>query len=416
MQRRVVITGLGTISPLGHNVEKTWENAVNGVNGIDNIKRFNTSDLEVKIAAEVKGFDAVKVLGKKQSKRLDRFAQFALVATKEAMQDAAFNMEKLNKYRAGVYYSSGIGGLETIAEQEDRAKEKGYHRISPFFIPMAIINLAAGNIAIEYGFKGMATGSVTACASATNTIGDAFRAIRDGYLDVAITGGAEASITKLGLGGFKVMQALSQSNDRNYASTPFDSNRSGFVMGEGAGTLILEDLDHALERGAKIYGEIVGYGASCDANHITSPDPSGEGATNAMLFAINDAKITKDTIGYINAHGTSTPLNDKIETKAIKTLFEENAYNIPISSTKSMTGHLLGASGALESIFCVLSLKESLILPTINLMHKDPECDLNYTPNKHIKKDIQYALSNSLGFGGHNATLIFKRWDKYDTK
>jgi len=411
MKRRVVITGLGAISPLGHNVEQTWTSIKAGKNGIDTIKRFDTSDLDVKIAAEVKDYDPTSYMGKKQAKRLDRFAQFALIATQEAMKDANFDLDTLNKERASVYYSSGIGGLETIAEQEDKAQQKGYNRISPFFIPMAIINLAAGNIAIEYGFKGIATASVTACASATNTIGDAFRAIRDGYVDVAITGGAEASITKLGLGGFKVMQALSQSDDPNYASIPFDKNRSGFVMGEGAGTLILEDYDHAIARGAKIYGEIVGYGATCDANHITSPDPEGEGAKNSMLMAVNDANIDLTAIDYINAHGTSTPLNDAIESKAIRRLFNTHADQLAVSSTKSMTGHLLGASGAVESIFSILALQEGFIPPTINLKEQDPACDLFYTPNKGVEKTINYALSNSLGFGGHNATLIFKRWE-----
>lgn len=412
MKRRVVITGLGSINPLAHNIKDTWEAAKQGANGIDFIKRIDTSNLEVKIAAEVKDFDVTQYLGKKEAKRLDRFVQFAMIATEEAIIDAAFDMEVLDKDKVGVYYSSGIGGLETIANEHSKGIEKGFHRISPFFIPMSIINIAPGNIAIKYGFKGPATSSVTACASATNTMGDAFRAIRDGYIDVAITGGSEASITDLGLSGFKVMQALSTSEDPNFASTPFDKNRSGFVMGEGAGTVILESYDHAIKRGAKIYAEFVGYGATCDATHITSPDLEGTGAMNSMRIALEDGHIPKESVGYINAHGTSTPLNDKVETLAIKRLFEDHAYALNVSSTKSMTGHLLGASGAVEAIFCILALKEGFIPPTIGYKTVDSECDLNYTINEGVSKPITHALSNSLGFGGHNATIVFKRWEE----
>ncbi|MFP4286430.1 MAG: beta-ketoacyl-ACP synthase II [Candidatus Izemoplasmataceae bacterium] len=412
MKRRVVITGLGSINPLAHNVNDTWEAAKKGKNGIDFIKRIDTSNLEVKIAAEVKDFEVTDYLGKKEAKRLDRFVQFAMIATEEAISDAGFDMEHLNKDKVGVYYSSGIGGLETIANEHAKGMEKGFHRISPFFIPMSIINIAPGNIAIKYGFKGPATSSVTACASATNTMGDAFRAIRDGYIDVAITGGSEASITDLGLSGFKVMQALSTATDPASASTPFDKNRSGFVMGEGAGTIILESYDHAVKRGAKIYAEFVGYGATCDATHITSPDLEGSGAMNSMRIALEDGNVPLTALDYINAHGTSTPLNDKVETLAIKRLFKDHAYRLNVSSTKSMTGHLLGASGAVEAIFCILAVKEGFIPPTIGFKTVDSDCDLDYTVNEGVSKPIHYALSNSLGFGGHNATIVFKRWEE----
>lgn len=412
MRRRVVITGIGSINPLGNTALESWENAKQGKNGIDYIKRIDTDSLDVKIAAEIKDFDSKEYFGRKEFKRLDRFTQLALKATDEAVKDSNLDLDTINLKKAGVFYSSGIGGLETIAEQEDKAKEKGYHRISPFFIPMSIINIAAGHIAIKYGFRGQATASVTACASATNTIGDAFRSIRDGYLDVIISGGSEASITPLGLSGFKVMQALSKSNDPNDASKPFDLERSGFVMGEGAGTLILESYEHAKARGAKIYGEIAGYGSTCDAYHMTSPDPEGKGAYNCMLQALEDGALKKDSVDYINTHGTSTPLNDKIETLAIKTLFETHAQKLKISSTKSMTGHLLGASGAVESIFSVLAIQDGFIPPTINLKTFDPECDLDYTANKGVNHSVSVALSNSLGFGGHNATLAFKKWEE----
>lgn len=410
-RKRVVITGMGTINPLGNDVETTWKNVKAGKNGIAPIKRIDVSDFDVKIAGEVKDFDPIEYFGKKAVRRMDRFTQLALKATREAVENAGLDVSAINPYRAAVFYSSGIGGLETIAEQEDKAREKGYNRISPFFIPTAIINIAAGNIAIEYGFKGMSSASVTACASATNTIGDAFRSIRDGYHDLAITGGAEASITKLGLGGFKVMQALSKSNDPDDASKPFDLERSGFVMGEGAGTLILESLEHAQARGANIIAEIVGYGSTCDAYHMTSPDPEGKGAYHCMKFALEDARIPLDAVGYINAHGTSTPLNDKIETKAIKDLFADHARRLSVSSSKSMFGHLLGASGAVEGIVSVHSLIDGFVPPTINYRTPDPECDLDYTPNSGKNKDMKIAISNSLGFGGHNATLVFKKWE-----
>lgn len=411
MKRRVVITGLGTINPLANDVATTWERAKAGHNGIDFITRFDTSAVDVTIAGEIKNFDTEAYFGKKQLKRMDRFVQLGVIATDEAMNDAQFDLDALDKTRVGVFYGSGIGGIETIANQTETGLTKGFNRISPFFIPMAIINIVAGNIAIKYGFKGPATASVTACASAANSIGDAFRNIRDGYLDVCVTGGSEASITPLGIGGFRVMHALNTSNDPNSASMPFDKNRSGFVMGEGAGTLILESYEHAKARGAKIYGEIVGFGSTCDANHITSPDPEGEGAMTCMKMALEDGNIPLDMVDHINAHGTSTPLNDKIETLAIRKLFGAHADSISVSATKSMSGHLLGASGALESIFSVLALKDDFAPPTINYKDFDPECDLDYTVNKGKARPMRVALTNSLGFGGHNATLAFKKWE-----
>ena len=410
MKRRVVITGLGTISPIGNNVPDTWDSAKKGVNGIDFITRFDASKIDVRIAGEIKDFDFEAFFGKKQLKRTDRFVQVALIATKEAVLDSGLDFEKEDTDIIGVYYGSGIGGLETIANQEDKAQERGFHRISPYFIPSAIINIAAGNIAIEYGIHGIATSIVTACASAANSIGDGFRAIRDGYLDVAITGGCEASVIPLGIGGFTVMQALNKSNDPKTASMPFDLNRSGFVMGEGAGTIILEEYERAIARGAKIHGEIVGYGATCDASHITSPDPEALGAKKCMEMALKDGKVNLTEVDYINAHGTSTPLNDKTETLAIKKAFGEHAKNLSISSTKSMTGHLLGASGAIEAIFSIMAIKDSFVPPTINYKTFDPECDLDYTVNVGKEKNIEVAISNSLGFGGHNATLAFRKY------
>ncbi len=407
---RVVVTGLGTINPLGSDVSSSWEAAKEGRNGIDFIERLDSENIGVHIAGEVKDFDFTSYFGRKQKKRLDRFVQFALKATDEAVKDADIDFETLDTTRIGVFYGSGIGGLETIAREEDKARQKGHHRISPFFIPMAIINLAAGNIAIRYNLKGKATASVTACASATNSIGDAFVAIRDGYLDAAVSGGSEASLTPLGLSGFRVMQALSRSDDPNTASKPFDKDRDGFVMGEGAATLMLESLSHARKRGAKIYAEITGYASTCDAHHITSPDEEGRGAYRCMQGAIEDARLLKTDIDYINAHGTSTPLNDKIESKAIKALFEDHAEKLSVSSNKSMVGHLLGASGALESLFTVLSLKEGVILPTINLKTPDPECALDFVPGSMRESPIKAAMTNSFGFGGHNASLIFEKW------
>ncbi|MFW6298385.1 MAG: beta-ketoacyl-ACP synthase II [Bacillota bacterium] len=415
MKRRVVITGMGTLNPLGNNVEESWKAAKEGKNGIGKISRFDPSELRVQIAGEVKEPES-DILSKKEKRRLDRFTQLAILSAHEAVEDSEFLDHVEDPYRVGLYYSSGIGGLETIAQQNERGVSKGYHRISPFFIPMSIINIAAGHLAIKYGLKGPSLSNVTACASATNSIGEAFRAIRDGYVDFALTGGSEASITKLGISGFDVMQALSDSNDPKNASRPFDKNRSGFVMGEGAATLILETLDSARARGARIYGEIVGYATTSDAVHITAPDAKGEGALNAMRLALQDAGITPEDVDYINAHGTSTPLNDKVESIAIRRLFKDHADVLSVSSTKSMIGHLLGASGAVESIFTVKSTEENFVAPTIHYETFDEECDLDYTVNEGKNRRVNYALNNSFGFGGHNASLVFKKWRDDDVK
>ncbi|QMS85438.1 beta-ketoacyl-ACP synthase II [Candidatus Xianfuyuplasma coldseepsis] len=411
MKRRVVVTGMGAITPLGNDWRTTWENAKQGTNGIDFITGFDISTNDIKIGGEIKNFDFDAVLGRKFTKRMDKFVQLAMVSTKEAVADSELDFEQENRDRCGVYFASGIGGLATIASEEDKAQNRGYDRISPFFIPGSIINIAAGQIAIDYGLHGMATSSVTACASATNGIGDAFRAIRDGYLDIIVAGGSEASMIPLGLGGFNVMQALNRSNDPSYASIPFDKNREGFVMGEGSATLILEEYEHAIARGAHIYAEIVGYGSTCDAYHITGPDPEADGARKCMELAISDAGLDMEDVDYINAHGTSTPLNDRTETKAIKKAFGDHAYQLHVSSTKSMTGHLLGASGAVEAIFTAMATKDDFVPPTINSKEIDKEeCDLNYTLGYGITKEVDVAISNSLGFGGHNATIVFKKY------
>lgn len=409
-KRRVVVTGIGAITPIGNDAQTSWQNAKKGVNGIGPITHYDASQDDVTLAAEIKDYDFSKKFDRKEMKRMDRFVQLAMIATDEAMIDSGLDLSLENSKRIGVYYSSGIGGLETIALQNDQAREKGYKRISPYFIPSAIINLAPGNIAIKYKIHGATLSHVTACASATTSIGEAYRAIKDGYLDIILSGGAEATVIPLGIWGFSNMQALSKEKDPNRASIPFDVNRSGFVLGEGAGTLILEEYSHAVKRGAKIYGEIVGYGTTSDAAHITGPDPEGIGAKDCMLLAIEDASIQTTDIDYINAHGTSTPLNDKTETLSIRKAFKDHAYNLNVSSTKSMTGHLLGASGAVEAMFTLLATKDDFIPPTINTLDLDPLCDLNYTLQKGVKKSVNYALSNSLGFGGHNATIIFKKY------
>jgi 3-oxoacyl-[acyl-carrier-protein] synthase II len=410
MRRRVVITGLGAVTPIGNDILTTWNNAKAGVNGIDQITRYDASEDPVKFAGEIKNLNLETYFGKKEMKRMDRFIQLAMVATDEAVKDSGIDFKDKDTKRYGVYYSSGIGGLETIAAQEDKAQARGYNRLSPFFIPSTIINLSAGNIAIKYGIHGSVISHVTACATSTNGLGEAFRAIRDGYLDLVITGGAEACVIPMGIWGFAVMQALNKGEDKDYASIPFDENRSGFVLGEGAGTLILEEYEQAKARGAKIYAEVVGYGSTCDASHITGPDPLGTGAKNCMLMAIEDAGIKPEDIDYINAHGTSTPLNDKTETLAIKDAFKEHAYKLNVSSTKSMTGHLLGATGAVEAIFIALATRDDFVPPTINTKTLDPLCDLNYTLTKGVHRKVNYAISNSLGFGGHNATIAIKKY------
>jgi 3-oxoacyl-[acyl-carrier-protein] synthase II len=409
-RQRVVVTGIGAITPIGNDALTTWENAKKGVNGIDTITHYDASNDDVTLAAEIKDYDFKEKFGAKELKRTDRFAQVAMIATDEAIADSKLDFSIENTHRIGIYYGSGIGGLETISVQNNRGNDRGFNRISPYFIPSAIINLAAANVAIKYGIHGPSLSHVTACASGTNTIGEAFRAIRDGYLDTVITGGAEATVIRLGIWGFSVMQALHKGKDKDKASIPFDVNRSGFVMGEGAATLILESYDHAKARGAKIYGELVGYASTSDAMHITSPDPEGKGARDCMLFALEDGGVAPNDVAYINAHGTSTQLNDETESLAIKDAFKEHAYKLNVSSTKSMTGHLLGASGAVEALFTLMAVKEDFVPPTINTETLDPICDLNYTLGKGLKKTIDYALSNSLGFGGHNATIVFKKY------
>ncbi|WP_200905805.1 beta-ketoacyl-ACP synthase II [Caloranaerobacter sp. TR13] len=413
MMKRVVITGIGIISPIGIGIEEFWSSIKEGKNGVDYITRFDTEGYSTKIAAEVKDFKPEDYMDKKESKRMDRFTQFAVAASKLAVEDAQLNLDSINKERFGVIIGSGVGGLATLEEQHEKLLKKGPKRISPFFIPMMISNMAAGQIAILLGAKGPNETVVSACASSTNAIGDSFKIIERGDADVIITGGTEASITPLALAGFSSMKALSTNNDNpKLASRPFDKNRDGFVMGEGAAILILEELNHALNRGAKIYGEIVGYGMTCDAYHITAPAENGEGAARAMKLALDDAGIKPNMIDYINAHGTSTPYNDKFETAAIKNVFEEHAYKLKVSSTKSMTGHLLGAAGGLEGAVCALTVLTDFIPPTINYNTKDEECDLDYVPNKGIEYKVNYAMSNSLGFGGHNASIIIKKFVK----
>ena len=410
-KRRVVVTGIGTINPIGHNVEETWKSIEEGKCGIAPISLFDTKGMKVTLAGEVKDFDVTKYIDKKEAKKMDRFIQMGMIASHEAMLDSGLDINNIDSHRFGVIVSSGIGGLGSIEKNYQTGEKRGFDRVSPFFIPMTISNLAAGHIAIAYHAQGLCTCPVTACAGGTNAIGDAFRNIRDGYQDIMIAGGCEASVTPLGIGGFTSMKALSDATDPDRASIPFDKERNGFVMGEGAGILILEELEHALKRGAHIYSEMTGYGVSCDAHHITAPLPNGEGGAYAMQNALDDAGISYDVIDYINAHGTSTHLNDLCETEAIKSVFKEHAYKLAVSSTKGHTGHCLGAAGGIEAVLSVLALEHDFIPPTLNYQVKDEECDLNVVPNIGVKKDLHYVMSNSLGFGGHNASIIFKEYD-----
>lgn len=413
IKKRVVVTGLGVISSIGTGVEAFEDSLFSGKCGIGPISYFNVDEFPSKIAGQVKDYEAEDYFSKKEARRSDKFVQFALIAAREAVRDSGLNLEKLNRERAGVYIGSGTGGLWTIEEQLKVLFEKGPRGVSPFVIPMIIINMASGQIGIEFGFKGPNSACVTACASGSHSIGDASRIIQRGEADVMIAGGAEAGITLLSLAGFSKAKAVSTRNDDPArASRPFDLKRDGFVLSEGAGIIVLEELNHAISRKAKIYAEIVGYGMTGDAYHVTALAPGGEGGVRAMKAALNDADIPPSRIDYINAHGTSTPLNDKEETQAIKTVFGEEAYKIPISSTKSMTGHSLGASGGLELVATCLMIRKKMIHPTINYEYPDPDCDLDYVPNEPREKEIRYALSNSFGFGGHNAVLIIKKFEE----
>ncbi|MBI5213997.1 MAG: beta-ketoacyl-ACP synthase II [Nitrospirae bacterium] len=411
MNKRVVVTGLGLVTPLGIGVESSWKSALEGKSGIVPITQFDASQMPVRIAGEVKDFDPALYIEAKEIKKMDRFIHFAMAAATMAMEDSGLKITDENAERVGVIIGAGMGGLPAIEHYHKIYLEKGYRRISPFFIPMIIINLASGNVSIKFGAKGPNSAAVTACATGSHSIGDAFRLIQRGDADAMIAGGTESVITPLGVGGFAVMKALSTRNDEpEKASRPFDTGRDGFVMGEGSGVIILESMESALKRGAKIYAEIIGYGMSSDAYHITTPAPEGEGAARCMKASLKDAGIEPEKVDYINAHGTSTKYGDELETAAIKKVFGENAYKLCVSSTKSMTGHLLGAAGGVEAIFSILSIHNSVVPPTINLENPDPECDLDYAPNKAKQMDVEYAMSNSFGFGGTNACLIFKKY------
>ena len=410
--KRVVITGMGTINPIGHNVNETWESIKNKECGIQEISLIDSSTYKTKFDAEIKNYDPNEFFDPKTAKRNDRYTQFGIIAAREAVKDSGITKENSDHSRIGTYFSSGIGGLTTIQEQCQIYFEKGNSRISPLFIPMGISNMAAGTIAIEHGFKGESMSIVTACASSAHAIGEAFRAIQLGEEDIILAGGSEASINEVALAGFENMKALTHATEVDRASIPFDAERSGFVMGEGAGAIILEELEHAKARGAKIYAELIGYGSTTDAYHITSPSPDGEGGANAMARALRNANIKPEEVDYINAHGTSTHLNDAIETKAIKATFGEHAKKLMVSSTKGNTGHLLGGAGVLEAIISIKAINDSLVPPTINYKVKDEECDLDIVPNEPRKADIKVAMSNSLGFGGHNATIIVRKYEE----
>jgi len=410
-RRRVVVTGLGALTPIGNNIAEYWEGLISGRNGIEPVTLFDASQHASRIAGEVKGFDPNAFLDRKESKRMDRFTQFAVIASGQALSDSQLIINELNADQVGIIIGTGVGGLRVMEEQQEIYLSKGPSRCSPFMVPTMIANMAAGMTAIHVGARGPNSCTVTACAAGSNAIGDAFRLIQYGYADVMICGGTEAAVTPLSMAGFASMKALSTRNEEpGKASRPFSIDRDGFVMGEGSGILLLEELEHALARGAKIYAEIAGYGTTCDAYHMTSPIPDGRGAARAIELALKDAQLNPQDINYINAHGTSTPLNDSIETKAIKKAFGSHAKEIAISSTKSMTGHLLGGSGGIEAVATVLAVCHGQIPPTINLDNPDPECDLDYVPNISRTQQVGAAVSNSFGFGGHNASLVFKRY------
>jgi len=406
MKNRVVVTGMGLVSPIGDNIQDFWKNLESGKNGIDQITHFDTDKFDVKIAGQSE-IELDDYFDKKELNKLDRFSTFAIIAADQAISQSRIINDNVSKERIGVIVGSGIGGISTFEKQHSKLL-KSPRFVSPFFIPAMIPDIAPGHISIKHGFKGINYSVTSACATSNHAFGDAFKMIQLGLADVIIAGGSEAAITEMSIAGFSNMKALSKNKDKNSASRPFDKDRDGFVMGEGAGILVLENYNHAKKRNAQLLGELIGYGASADAYHITSPDPDGKGAQIAMLNAINDAGIKSSDIEYINAHGTSTPYNDKIETKAIKNIFKDNYKKLAISSTKSMTGHLLGATGAIEAIATILSINNKIISPTINYTNPDPECDLNCTPNHSISKKINYAMSNNFGFGGHNSVVIFK--------
>jgi 3-oxoacyl-[acyl-carrier-protein] synthase II len=412
-KRRVVVTGYGAVTPIGIGVKEFWNSLINGVNGVDLITKFDTTNFETKFAAEVKNFNPLDYFDKKELKRTDPFTQYALVSTQEAIENSGINLEKVDKERFGVIFGSGIGGMEALQNEHFKYfQAKNPRVVSPFFIPMMIADLAAGQISIKYGLKGPNYATTSACATASHAIADAFMIIQKGLADIMICGGSEAAIAEMSIAGFNSMKALSTWNDRyKEASRPFDKDRNGFVMGEGSGTLILEELEHALKRGANIIAELAGIGLTADAYHITAPAPGGEGAVRSMKMAIDDAGLSVKDIDHINAHGTSTPYNDVTETMAIKTLFGEHAYKMVINSTKSMTGHLLGAAGGIEAIATILAIQYDLVPPTINLTNPDPECDLNYSPLKPTPISVNAAISNTFGFGGHNASLLFKKFN-----
>lgn len=411
MKHRAVITGMGVVTPVGNQIDEFWDNLMAGKSGIGLLTRFDTTDLSTKVAAEVKDFEPTDWIEKKESRHMDRFAQFAIAAAKMALKDSGLDLDKLNKERAGAVMGCGIGGVTTFEEQKEVLMKKGSSRISPFFVPMLISNMAAGHLSIAFGLQGSSMTIVTACASATNAIGEALRIIQHGEADVVFCGGTEAPITNLAFAGFCSMKAMSTEKENpDQACRPFDKRRSGFVMGEGAGVLVVESLEHAKARGARIYAELAGYGSSSDAYHITTPVPGGAGAVRAMRLALNDAGVSPEEVDYINAHGTGTGPNDATETAAIKTLFGSHASKLAISSTKSMTGHLMGAAGAIEAVICALAIDRGAIPPTTNYGQPDPECDLDYVPNSARKQEVTMSMSNSLGFGGHNATIVLKKF------
>ena len=411
MERRVVITGLGAITPIGNDAKEFWKSIKEGKCGIDQITKFDTTDFKVKLAAKVKGYNPEDYFDRREAKRLDTFSQYAMIASREAWKDSGLDKETENMERVGVIIGSGIGGIETIETENQKCIERGPDRVSPMYIPMGILNMATGNVAIDIGAKGESMAMVTACASGTHCIGESFRMIKHGYQDVVLAGGTEAGITPLSIAGFTNIKALTKSEDKNRASIPFDKERSGFVMAEGAAVIVLEELEHAKKRGAKIYAEIVGYGATSDAYHITSPAPGGEGGARAMKIAMEEGKVNPEDITYINAHGTSTHLNDSCETQAIKTALGEASKKVMVSSTKGHTGHLLGAAGGVEAIVCAKAIDEGFVPATINYKVPDEECDLDVVPNEGRNIEVKYAMSNSLGFGGHNSTILFKKYE-----